>query len=68
MTQAKKQRADVIKARGFFKKGSNPQEREERVKKMKPRHPCKACRQLGHWKDDKECPKKSSGKAIDAIW
>ena len=68
MTQAKKQRADVEKARGFYRKGSgkgggkgkDATERTEYLKKLKARLPCAVCGALGHWKDDPECPKRKS--------
>ena len=38
------------------------------MKKLKARLPCSACGALGHWKDDKECPKNkknTQGVAFD---
>ena len=63
MTQAKKQRSEVEKARGFFKKTSGGEDKADRIKKLKARLPCAACGQLGHWKDDPECPH-NKGKNI----
>ena len=58
LTQAKKQRSEIEKARGFFKKAaySDPKDKAERLKKLKARLPCAKCGALGHWKDDPECP------------
>ena len=56
ITQAKKSRSEMEKARDFYKKpsrGSNP----DRIKELKSRLPCVKCGKLGHWKDDPECPK-----------
>ena len=56
LTRAKKQRAEVEKARGFFKKGAPREGRDERVKAMKNKLPCSKCGQLNHWHKDPECP------------
>ena len=56
MTIAKQRRTEVDKARQFFRK---PQSSEERkIDKLKQRLPSARCGQLGHWKDDNECPAK----------
>ena len=63
ITQARKQRAEVEKARGFYQKGgSKDKDKEERIRKLKARLPCKNCRKLGHWKDDPQCPKNKHKK------
>ena len=58
ITQAKKHRSEIEKARGFFKRGATGDSRDktDRIKKLKARLPCAKCGQLGHWKDDPECP------------
>ena len=69
LTRAKKQRADIEKARGFFKKGVSSGDRDKGTKDAKQRLPCSKCGKLGHWHKDPECPKsgqpferKSGGK------
>ena len=57
LTRAKKQRAEVEKARGYFKKGANPGKDDEKVKSLKSKLPCAKCGALGHWFKDKICPK-----------
>jgi hypothetical protein len=57
LTRAKKQRAEVEKARGFFKKGAKQDGRDDKVGAMKNKLPCSKCGQLGHWHKDKNCPK-----------
>ena len=59
LTQAKRHRAELEKARGFYKKTgvSDAAAKEAYMKKLKHRLPCTRCGGLGHWKDDKECPK-----------
>ena len=59
MTQAKKFRGEMEKARGFYLR---PEKRDdagqrERMMKLKQRPPCARCGKLGHWKDDPECPR-----------
>jgi len=67
MTQARKQRAEIEKARDFYKNpkknGGKDKSQDDRMKQLKLRLPCMACGALGHWKDDKECPKKGAGGA-----
>ena len=65
LTQAKKQRAEVEKARGFFRRTGegNARDKEEHMRKVKARLPCAACGALGHWKDDKECPMNKNKKS-----
>ena len=67
MTQAKKRRAEAEKARGLFKKGTDPVARDERMRDLKSRLPCKACGKLGHWKDDDACPRKASSKSAHLV-
>ena len=57
LTRAKKQRAEVEKARGFFKRGARKEGRDAAVHPLKSKLPCSKCGQLGHWHKDKECPK-----------
>ena len=52
MTIAKQRRAEVDRARQFFRKPQSLQDRKARLDKLKQRLPCG---QLGHWKDDNEC-------------
>ncbi len=55
ITQAEKQRAEVEKARGFFReKLQDPKARAEHLRKLKTKMLCSACGGLGHWKDDPE--------------
>lgn len=60
LTQAAKRRAQADKARGYQKVETTSQ-REERIKQMKAKMPCSACKahghtRYGHWHSDKECP------------
>ena len=55
-TRAKKQRAEVEKARGFFKKGVSSEDRDKGTNPLKAKPPCSKCGGLGHWHKDKECP------------
>jgi len=57
LTRAKKQRAEVEKARGYFKKGASPGKDDEKIKGLKSKLPCAKCGALGHWFKDKICPK-----------
>ena len=54
MTRARKQRSDVEKARGFFKKGKTDAEKNKAVGGLKNRKACAKCGQLGHWHKDPE--------------
>ena len=56
LTRAKKQRADLEKARGFFKKGVSKDKRSKGTGDLKKRLPCAKCGQLGHWHKDEACP------------
>ncbi|CAE7567214.1 GIP, partial [Symbiodinium necroappetens] len=60
LTQAARKRAEVEKARGFAK-GESSQARESRIREMKSRMPCSACKAhgktvFGQWHSDAECP------------
>ena len=60
MTQASRRRAEIEKGRGYQQKES-AEERSKRIKEMKSRMACSACRAhgkvvYGHWHDDRECP------------
>jgi len=55
-TRAKKQRAEVEKARGFFKKGVSSEDRDKGTNPLKEKLPCSKCGQLGHWHKDPICP------------
>ncbi|CAE7350390.1 NLRC3, partial [Symbiodinium necroappetens] len=60
LTQAARKRAEIEKARGFSR-GESGQARESRIKEMKSRMACSACRAhgktvFGHWHSDPECP------------
>ena len=57
-TRAKKARAEMEKARGFFKKGAPSDGRKEGMKSLKDKMPCSKCGKLGHWHNDLECPEK----------
>jgi len=59
LTRAKKQRAEVEKARGFFKRGARQDGKDAALKPLKGKLPCSKCGGLGHWYKDKECPKYS---------
>ena len=52
MTRARKQRAEVVKARGFFKKEGGPSG-SANTSALKARLPCSKCKKLGHWHKDK---------------
>ena len=62
LTRAKKQRREVEKARGFFRK--DPGSSKDHVDKLKQKHPCSRCGSLGHWYKDPQCPK-NKGKPPD---
>ena len=57
-TRAKKQRAEIEKARGFFKKGVSRDDRDKGTSNVKDRLPCSKCGKLGHWHKDDACPMK----------
>ena len=56
LTRAKKQRAEIEKARGFFKKGADPKKQGDGSKNLKSKLPCSKCGGFGHWHKDPECP------------
>ena len=58
MIIAKQHRAEVDQARHFFRKPQSSEDRKARLYKLKLRLPYMRCGQLGHWKDDNECPAK----------
>ena len=60
LTQAARKRAEIEKARGCSR-GESGQAREARIKDMKARMACSACKAhgktvFGHWHSDPECP------------
>lgn len=66
LTHAARKRAEVTKNRGFAKKESD-EERSARIKEMKERMPCAACKAAGviaygHWHSDPSCPQKAKQK------
>ena len=56
LTRAKKQRAELEKARGYFKKSDHKGQKDQ-LKQYKAKLPCSKCGALGHWYKDPECPK-----------
>ena len=65
LTQAAKKRAEIQKARGFSRSESS-QAPEARIREMKSRMPCSACKahgktSFGHWHGDPECPYNKKG-------
>ncbi|CAE7270794.1 RE1 [Symbiodinium sp. KB8] len=72
LTQAAKKRAQIERARGFAK-NETPPEREQRIKDMKARMPCSACKAhgktvYGHWHGDAACPyRKDKDKNVLAV-
>ena len=70
MTQAKKHRADIDKAREFYKKprGNKPEKStSDRIARLKQRLPCAACGRLGHWKDDPEYPRNKGAHGANMV-
>ena len=63
MAIAKQRRAEVDQARQFFRKPQSSEDREAQLDKLKQKRPSTQCGQLGHWKDDNDCPAKV--KAVD---
>ena len=55
-TRAKKQRAEVEKARGFFKEGVLDKDREKDTNPLKSKLACSECGKLHHWHKAPECP------------
>ena len=71
MTQAAKKRAQIEKARGFTKNES-AEDRERRIKSMKERMPCSACKAhgktvYGHWHGDAVCPYHKDNKSQNVL-
>ena len=58
MTIAKQRRAEVDRARQFFRKHPSSEGSKARLDKLKQKLPCARCGQLGHWKDVHDCPAK----------
>ena len=56
MTLAKHRRAEVNRARQFFRKHQSSEDSKARLDKLKQKLSCARCGQLGHWKDDNDCP------------
>ena len=59
VTRAKKSRAELEKARGFFKKDGPNEGKDDKMKSLKSRLPCSKCGKLGHWHKDPDCPMKT---------
>ena len=53
MTVARQRRAEVNRARQFFREPQSFEGRKAQLDKLKQKLPCARCGQLGHWKDDK---------------
>ena len=51
-------RAEVDRARQFFRKPQSSEDRKAKFDKFEQKLPCARCGQLGHWKDDTKCPAK----------
>ena len=64
MTVAGQRRAEVNRARRFFREPRSFEGRKTQLDKLKQKLPCARCGQLGHWKDDNDCPAKV--KAVDS--
>ena len=67
MTHAAKKRAAIEKSRGF-KTPETSEARERRIKDMKSRMPCSACKAhgktvYGHWHSDPACPYRSKSNS-----
>ena len=65
LTQAARKRSEIEHARGFSKPES-AQAREARIREMKSRMPCSACKaqgrtSFGHWHGGPECPFRKGG-------
>ena len=58
MTIAKQRRADVDRARQFFQKPQSSEDRKVQLDNLEQKFPCARCGQLGHRKDDNDCPAK----------
>ena len=69
MTQAAKRRSEAMKNRGF-QRNETGEQREARIKSMKAKMACAACRShgivsYGHWHSDDACPFKGKEKDKD---
>ena len=58
MTVARQRRAEVNRARQFFREPQLKEGRKAQLDKLKQKFPCARCGQLGHWKDNDDCPAK----------
>ena len=58
MTTAKQRRAEVDQARKFFRKPQSTEDRKAQLSKLEQKLPCARCGQLGHRRDDNDCPGK----------
>ena len=58
MTIAKKRRAEVDRARQFFRKLQSFCRSQDQAREAQAELPCARCGQLGHWKDENDCPAK----------
>ena len=56
MTIAKQHRFEVDLARQFFRKPQSSEDRKAHLDKLNQKFPCAQCRQLGHRKDEDDCP------------
>ena len=63
MTVARQRRAEVNRARQFFRESQSFEGRKAQLDKLKQTLPRARCGQLGHRKDDNDCPAKV--KAVD---
>ena len=57
-TIAKQRRAEVDRARQFFRKPQSSEDRKAKLDNLKQKVPRARCGQLGHWKDDNDYPAK----------
>ena len=58
LTIANQRRAEVDRARQFFRKPQSSEDRKAQLDKLNQKFPCAQCGQLGFWKDDNDCPSK----------
>ena len=56
ITIAKQRRAEVDRARQFFRKPQSSEDRKVHLDKLNQKFPCAQCRQLGLRKDEDDCP------------
>ena len=52
---AKQRRAEVDRARQFFREPQSFEGRKAQLDKLKQKLPCTLCGQMGHWNDDNGC-------------